>query len=83
LLRSTPGCSDEMMIYEEFATDAGHGRRPRTRNMTIDWLAVERDYHTGQLSLREIGEKHGCAHSTIANYASRHGWIRNPLTSNS
>ena len=45
--------------------------------MAIDWLAVERDYLAGQLSLREIGEKHGCAHSTIANYAGRHGWIRN------
>jgi hypothetical protein len=76
-LRSTPDCSDEMMICGELATDAGHGRRRRTRNMAIDWLAVERDDHTRQLPLRAIAEKHGCAHSTIANYASRHGWIRN------
>ena len=57
-LRSTPDCSDEMMICGELATDAGHGRRRRTRNMAIDWLAVERDYQTGQLPLRAIGEKH-------------------------
>jgi uncharacterized protein YjcR len=44
--------------------------------MAIDWLAVKRDYFAGHLSLRVIGEKHGCAHSTIANYASRHGWAR-------
>jgi hypothetical protein len=66
-----------MMICGELATDAGHGRRRRTRNMAIDWLAVERDYQTGQLPLRAIGEKHGCAHSTTANHASRHGRIRN------
>jgi len=65
-----------MMICGELATDAGHGRRRRTRNMAIDWLAVERDDHTRQLPLRAIAEKHGCAHSTIANYASRHRWIR-------
>jgi len=62
----------------ELATDCSQGRRRRTRNTAIDWLAVKRDYQAGHLSLRAIGERHGCAHSTIANYASRHSWIRNP-----
>jgi uncharacterized protein YjcR len=44
--------------------------------MAIDWSAVRRDYEAGHLSLRAIGEKHGCAHSTIANYASRNSWTR-------
>jgi uncharacterized protein YjcR len=64
------------MMREALATDTGRGRLPRTRDMAIDWLAVKRDYCAGHLSLRVIGEKHGCAHSTIANYASRHGWVR-------
>ena len=44
--------------------------------MGIDWLAIERDYRAGELSLRALAEKHGCSHSTIANFAGRHGWSR-------
>ena len=62
------------MIYEQIATDLS--RSCRRRNGGIDWLAVERDYRAGLLSLRELGQKHGCSHSTIANFASRHGWTR-------
>jgi uncharacterized protein YjcR len=51
--------------------------------MAIDWLAIERDYRAGLLSLRALGQKHGCSHSTIANFASRHGWIRKPSMLNS
>lgn len=47
------------------------------RDTAIDWAAVEVDYRSGRLSLRELGEKHGCSHSTIANFASRHAWSRN------
>jgi len=64
------------ILREELAPDAGRGRLPRARNMAIDWVAVKRDYCAGHLSLRLIGEKHGCAHSTIANYAARHRWAR-------
>jgi hypothetical protein len=46
------------------------------RNRSIDWDAVERDYRAGRLSLRQLGQKHRCSHSTIANFASRHGWRR-------
>lgn len=42
----------------------------------IDWHAIERDYVTGTLSLREMAKKHGCSHSAIANRAGRHGWQR-------
>ena len=51
--------------------------------MAIDWLAIERDYRAGLLSLRALGQKHGCSHSTIANFAGRHGWTRKPPKSNS
>ena len=42
----------------------------------IDWAAIELDYRAGALSLREMAHKHGCSHSTIANFAGRHGWTR-------
>jgi uncharacterized protein YjcR len=42
----------------------------------IDWAAIAQDYRAGLLSLREMAQKHGCSHSTIANWASRHGWSR-------
>lgn len=50
----------------------GGKNRPR-----IDWSAIERDYRTGVMSLRDMADKHGCSHSTIANYAGRQGWKRN------
>jgi uncharacterized protein YjcR len=49
------------------------------RRRDIDWSAIEQDYHgyrAGLLSLRELALKHGCSHSAIANFASRHGWPR-------
>lgn len=42
----------------------------------IDWLAVERDYREGRLSLRDLAGKHGCSHSAIANRATRLRWTR-------
>ena len=53
-------------------------RRPPSRRgrRDIDWAAIEQDYRAGLLSLRELAEKHDCAHSTIANHAGRHCWKR-------
>ena len=48
----------------------------RTKRRDIDWVAIEGDYRASVLSLRDLALKHGCSHSTIANFASRHGWIR-------
>ncbi|MDN3920079.1 hypothetical protein [Roseateles violae] len=42
----------------------------------LDWSAIELDYRAGILSLRELGAKHRCSHSTIANLAGRKGWLR-------
>jgi uncharacterized protein YjcR len=42
----------------------------------IDWAAIWQDYRAGVLSLRDMAKKHGCAHSTIANFAARHAWSR-------
>ena len=71
------------MIHEGLAAHAARKRSFRSRNRTIDWLAIERDYRAGLLSLRALAEKHGCAHSTIANFAGRNGWTRQTAVSNS
>ena len=61
------------MNYVEFLEGVRVRRRKRR---DIDWNAIELDYRSSPLSLRELALKHGCAHSTIANFAGRHGWIR-------
>ena len=42
----------------------------------VDWEAVERDYRTSQMTLRELGEKHGCTHGAIVQKAKADGWSR-------
>jgi hypothetical protein len=51
------------------------GRRKQARS-TPDWIAVERDYRAGQLSLRQLAAKHRCSHSGVANKARRENWTR-------
>ena len=51
--------------------------QPRRR---VDWDAVERDYRATQMTLRELGDKHGCDHAAIARKAKKDGWQRD-LTS--
>lgn len=46
----------------------------------VDWDAVERDYRTTQMTLRELGDKHGVNHSAILRKASKLNWSRD-LTS--
>lgn len=41
-----------------------------------DWPAVERDYRATNLTLAELGKKHDCLASSIANMVRRHGWER-------
>lgn len=56
-------------------TDAGcDDRRSTWRQHPIDWHAIEPEYFSGLLSLREIAMKHRCSHSAIANFARLHGW---------
>ncbi len=52
-------------------------RTPRRRAQPLAWPAIEGDYRAGLLSLRALAQKHGCSHSTIANFAARQGWVRN------
>lgn len=57
----------------------GASRRSlQPRRQAIDWSAIERDYRSGLLSLRQLAHKHDCSHSAIANFAGRHGWTRDP-----
>lgn len=46
------------------------------RRKKTDWEAVERDYRATSLSLKELGIKHDCKPSAIANQAKRKGWQR-------
>lgn len=41
-----------------------------------DWEAVERDYRSTNMTLRELASKHNCLNTSIANKAKRHGWSR-------
>lgn len=41
-----------------------------------DWEAVEREYRTGQFSLRELEAKHGTPFATINKRAKREGWTQ-------
>ena len=52
-----------------------HSNRSRNRPH-INWSAIEHDYRSGAMSLRDMAGKHGCSHSTIANFAGRQGWKR-------
>jgi hypothetical protein len=47
-----------------------------TKRRKVDWDAVERDYRASQMTLREMGEKHGCTHGAIAQQAKARGWQR-------
>jgi len=49
--------------------------KPAKRKL-VDWPAVERDYRTSQMTLREMGQKHGCTHGAIAQQAKARGWQR-------
>ena len=66
-------------MESEVPIGGGVGAIPRRvqRSREIDWVAIERDYRSGSFSLRELAERHRCSHSAIANFAGRHGWMRN------
>jgi hypothetical protein len=51
------------------------------RCLAPDWSAIEEDYRSAGLSLRQLAAKHGCHHSSIVNRAQRHGWTRSPIVS--
>lgn len=51
------------------ATDSKPAKRTRP-----DWDAVQRDYRTDTLTLRELAAKHGVTHTTISRRAEREGW---------
>lgn len=42
----------------------------------VDWEAVEADYRCGQLTLRQIGDKHGTKAPTIIRRAKLGGWTK-------
>ncbi|WP_280155380.1 hypothetical protein [Piscinibacter sp. XHJ-5] len=65
-----------MNLEEAVHRPAAQRGRAARQWIPIDWIAVERDYRAGVLSLREMAHKHRCSHSSIANFAERHGWMR-------
>ena len=58
------------------AAESRKSAAPGKQRRKVDWEAVERDYRASQLTLRELGEKHGCAHPAIARKAKSEGWQR-------
>jgi hypothetical protein len=48
--------------------------QPQTRK--VDWEAIERDYRTGRLTLRELESKHGRSASQICRRAQAEGWTQ-------
>jgi hypothetical protein len=42
----------------------------------VDWEAVERDFRTGQFTLRELETKHGPNNATISRRAAKYGWTQ-------
>jgi hypothetical protein len=46
------------------------------KRQRADWQAVERDYRTGLMTLRELAEKHGCSHQAISKRAGKHEWAQ-------
>lgn len=58
---------------------ASGGQEAKQRRKPTDWDAVERDYRTTQLTLRELGEKHGITNSRIAQKSKALGWSRDLL----
>lgn len=57
-------------IGEAMSTDKAQARR------RVDWEAVERDYRTTQMTLRELGKKHGADPAAISRNAKKLGWQR-------
>ena len=46
------------------------------RPKNVDWQAIERDYRSGVLSLRELSGLHGINHVSIKKRADSEGWVR-------
>lgn len=42
----------------------------------VDWIAVEDDYRTGQLSNVMLANKHGVSEGAIRKRAKQHGWVK-------
>lgn len=49
---------------------------PRSKGQRHDWEAIQRDYRTGQFTLRELESKHGAAYADICRRAKREGWTQ-------
>lgn len=47
------------------------------RRSDIDWEAINREYVAGQLTIRQIADRHGVAPSAITRKAKALGWERN------
>ncbi len=67
-----PGMTDKTPSQKKQATkvDIGAGKRK------TDWDAIERDYRTGDYTLREMGDKYGITHSAIAQKSKKLGWTQ-------
>ena len=42
---------------------------------SIDWQSIKTEYISGDISIRELAEKHGVSLSTVKSRSSREGWV--------
>lgn len=47
-----------------------------TKRKPIDWESIEREYRTGQVSVREIARVHGISDNSIRKKATKEAWPR-------
>lgn len=49
---------------------------PKPARRRLDWEAIERDYRTGNFSLKELEAKHGAGYAAISRKATKDGWTK-------
>ena len=55
---------------------SGSTQEARSTRRRLDWEAIERDYRTGQFSLKELERKHGAGFADISRRAKKEGWTK-------
>lgn len=78
-MRARPHSTQANRLSMQSVTNVGQFSsctNPQARS-AADWEAVEREYRTGQLSVREIGRLYGLSHTAINKRARKGGWTQN------
>lgn len=63
-------------MTDDARTSAPDEPKPKRHSRSTDWEAVERDYRTTHMTVRELEAKYGCSNSRISQRAKKYGWSR-------